>query len=229
MEQYPSIIEQYKSILKAIKDITKADDCSLFLLDNELGMDLDEKKEVFKIQAKRIGKSVGSREKHDFEKKIEELVDTDTLDTFKEYSILTYFVGTQEHWRLPDYKTRPQKYVVFNWNDEKNTPIINEGLTAFTARTRKSVVYKKDPSFAGINEGESNIHNHCCQVTIVPLFNQDNKVFGVIRCDIYRITNDILFSHAETVRQLEQLNTVLYNILKLGKDTEADHIYITTS
>ena len=94
-----SILNQYESLLNAIKEITGSSDCSIFLLDWTLNMDEEEKKEVFDDRIRNIRENIGPD--HPAFKYIEDLDRNDT----DRYSILTYFVGTEENWRLKKEKS----------------------------------------------------------------------------------------------------------------------------
>ncbi len=227
MKQNNSIIKKYEAILKAVKSITNAWDCSIFLLDSELSMDEEEKKEVFERKIDDIKRSIDD----------EHIVYSDFLsqlsseDTDK-YSILTFFEGTKEHWRLKNYKERPAKYIVFNYKEQENNkyiPIQKEGITAYTARTGEAQFFtsrpdvERFPAFSGNNEGDNKIHDNCCQIAIIPLIDKDN-IIGVIRCDIYKDIKDFHFS-AETLSQLKSYNDILCKIIHLGKEEETDLSY----
>ena len=218
-----SILNQYESLLNAIKEITGSSDCSIFLLDWTLNMDEEEKKEVFDDRIRNIRENIGPD--HPAFKYIEDLDRNDT----DRYSILTYFVGTEENWRLKkeNYKKRPHKYVVFDKAEEDSIP--KEGMTAFCARTGKSTVIvsrnmvKSHPSFSGMNEGENLVHDSCAQVAAHPITKQDENgercVIGVIRCDIYDPDRAPVFSN-ETLEELKRINNVLCRILLLGREDE---------
>jgi hypothetical protein len=228
MQQDFDVMKQYEAILKTIKEITKADDCSIFLLDSELEMDIEEKKEVFDKRIKIIMSSINTIEPYyDF------LINIDRERTVQ-YSILTYFVGTEEHWRLKkgNYKKRPHKYVVFNWdNNDNSKSIAKEGITAYTARTGNPVVImsrhevRNHASFCGINEGENLIHDSCAQVAMIPIKTQEEHIIGVIRCDIYNPDIQPVFQEDTTLLELEKINDILCKIIHLGKDFEDESSY----
>ncbi len=233
MKHQNSTYEKYEAILNAIKVITKADDCSVFLLDSELGMDEEEKKEVFDERIEQILEA-----HNDNTEKYNDFLINLNREDVNRYSILTYFVGTSEYWRLKSYKTRPHKYIIFNWPPPgsttrlKHLAISKEGLTAYSVRTSQPLVLSspnevdKHKAFAGINEGETYVHDHCHQVALLPIKDKDNngKVIGVIRCDIYK-RRDPEFNRKDTIAQLKAVNDVLCKIINLGKQSEASSSY----
>jgi len=225
-----SVMKQYEAVLRAVKAMTKADDCSIFLLDSELGMDEEEKKEVFDDRFQDIYQENKNYKDTPYHKFLDEI----KRDETDKYSILTFFVGTGDYWRLESYKTRPHKYIVFNWSlldgSNQNIPIIKEGITAFTTRTGESLALESRPyvdqhkAFSGKNEGPNLVHDNCCQVAIIPIKDEKSNIVGAIRCDIYELARKPEFRQ-QTLNQLKGVNDILCKIIHIGKKAEASYSY----
>lgn len=113
-----------------------------------------------------------------------------------EYYDVLRFIGVSEdkksRWKI-EYKTRPDKYIVFNHQPLKNAGcIIGEGATCIAVRRGKPIYFdnriKMLTHLSRINRvGDDlrrEIHNQCQKMLALPLID-GNETKGVIRFDIY--------------------------------------------
>lgn len=181
-EEVQTVKYTIRKFLDLIREIFKADVCFLYLINTE--MDNYEKEGYVKERISHIKERYLERD-DEVPEDIEKL-------NFNDAKILKFIdiveKGKEKKWNF-DYKNRPEKYAVF-YKYDKNKKILQEGITAYIARTGKIVVFNDDMDISS-HESSASLNykkkiSPTCQMMIgFPLINSKGDAIGVLKIENY--------------------------------------------
>jgi hypothetical protein len=237
-------------ILEVLRDLYDADVAAMFLVNED--MDNEEKLDILEDRLSRI-KTIYHERATPLPEPVSTYVGLDRSDLQKclsEIRILKFCFEEVQHplisegrlyperngkiWNY-NYKSRPAKWVVFP-NDDKNSPILFEGLTAYSIKTTKeifadsSTALSRYPSISHLNAIEMGVTAQCKMVCFLHLKDPDDKkkIIGLVKIENYqdRPAERIKFSKDSTqTKEAKQYLPLLARLVKKSKERYKERAY----